>query len=417
MAFVPGPAPSPAPGQFILPSTSWIGSFVEWSEQLASPIILRTWCGVAAVSGALERRCWTTTFAPLYPNVYVILVAAPGVGKTLPISAVLRLWRKQSELNVGSDTITKAGTIDELKESFRSVTIPPNDFMMFHSLLIGSEELTNLIPSYDLEFLGILGKIYDCGDRVQERTRKLGRIDVDSPHMTILGATQPKFLSSLFPDAAYGQGFASRLILVYSNQRVSGNLWPDQSARDALKEKEKFLSRGLGRIVSMVGEFTWAPAAKRLLAKWEDEGYPPVPTYHRLEHYCQRRRTHILKLSMVFSAAESSALIVTEDHVRLAMGLLFDTEDLMPEIFREMSQASTPTVVQDCLHWMLRSYAATKKPIAEPRIWNYLTPRMASHQIRGTVDAMVQAQLISAVPSRRKDVRMFIPREINLDEE
>lgn len=353
----------------------------------------------------------------MYPNLYTILVAAPGIGKTLPIQAVRRFWRQAGNLNVASDTITKAGLVDEIKDALRTVPLEGGDFLMFHSLLIGSEELTNLIPTYDMEFLGLLGTIYDCGQTAEERTRKHGRITVSEPHITLLGGTQPKYLVALFPDAAYGQGFASRLIMIHSNQRSRGKLWLSDEERKHQTSGESGLITDLTRITEMCGEFQWDQEAKNLLGEWEAIGCPPVPTHHRLEHYCQRRRTHLLKLSMIISAAESSALRVTDTHVSTAMHILFDAEEGMPSIFREMTQATQPSVLQDCFHWMLKLYNNTRRPITEPRIWSFLSSRMPPNQIRASVDTMIQSGLVTQVPHKVKSVRAFIPRDLEIEED
>ena len=71
---------------------SWIESFLEYTEILPSPPLLRRWAAISYVAAALERKVWVRTMgSDLYPNLYTFLVGPPGVGKGVAIAAGERL--------------------------------------------------------------------------------------------------------------------------------------------------------------------------------------------------------------------------------------------------------------------------------------------------------------------------------------
>src|SRR2546423_776436 len=54
--------------------TSWIESFVDWTDNLESTELWCRWSAISTIAAVLERKVWCTTSAPLYPNLYVFLV-------------------------------------------------------------------------------------------------------------------------------------------------------------------------------------------------------------------------------------------------------------------------------------------------------------------------------------------------------
>lgn len=62
----------------------WIDAFIRYTAPLPSPEIFRRWAAISGVAGALERRVFTRLAGrPIYPNLYALMVAPPGVGKCL----------------------------------------------------------------------------------------------------------------------------------------------------------------------------------------------------------------------------------------------------------------------------------------------------------------------------------------------
>ena len=61
----------------------FVEQFLKYTEERPSPEIFRKWSAITTLSGALEKRVWTLTKAgPQFANLYTMLVAPPGVGKS-----------------------------------------------------------------------------------------------------------------------------------------------------------------------------------------------------------------------------------------------------------------------------------------------------------------------------------------------
>lgn len=392
---------------------SFIDRFVDLTEGVESPTVFRKWTAIACVSGALERRCYTTTWAKLYPNLFVVLVAPPGIGKTVPIMMCHQLWARCEEgLNVAPTTITKAGLIDHYAKT--GIRVIPETQELFSSCLVAARELGHLIPEYDLEFLNVLNDLYDCTPvPYVERTRGNGLISIDSPHLSILAGTQPKFLGATLPESAYALGTTSRMIMIYSAEVVKAPLWRDDAPEGSslLEMAVATLQGEIDRIARLNGEFEFEPGARKLMNEWMGQGEPPRPEHHRLAHYTTRRRATLLKLCMTISASYGGSMKVTEPHMSEAMRIMFEAERTMPEIFKDMSANSQGSVVQDCFLWMLQRYQRTQKAIPETQVVRFLQQRLPAAQIRPTFDAMLRSDMLKIEPAKGlTTIRGLIPQ-------
>ena len=154
------PPSAPAPKRLL---ESWIDGFLTYTEGKPSPRILRLWAGIATVAGALERRCWTFSGrALLYPNMYILLVAPPGVGKSQAISETFNFWNALGSLNIAHSSLTKAALIDQLATKTNNIEVTGHlgkEMYIYHALCAAISELGVMLPKHDLEFLNTLNAL------------------------------------------------------------------------------------------------------------------------------------------------------------------------------------------------------------------------------------------------------------------
>ena len=142
----------------------WIEGFLEYTENLQLPRSIRLWSGITALAGLLERRVWTTTIrGPMYPNLFVLLVTPPGIGKSLIINPVKGIWQDTEQLHVAPNNMSKAAFLDVLQDSGRAVKIPNElEMLNYHALNVAASEFGVLCPANDMEYLSVLTQVYDC---------------------------------------------------------------------------------------------------------------------------------------------------------------------------------------------------------------------------------------------------------------
>jgi len=379
-------------------SQDWIELFLTATEGIPSPPIFRLWSAIAAVGGALERRVWLESAqGKLYPNLYIMLISNPGVGKTQAISRVDTLWRQTRELKVAPHDVTKAAFIDALKNAARRIIKSESAIIEYHTLLVAADELGVFIPAYDLDFLSSLNRIYDNPDVHQQNRRGFGdeQIDIINPQLTILGGVQPAYLAQLLPEAAWGQGFMSRMLMVYSALPVKTKLF-ERAAFDRYTRLHVPLLLGMKAMLKRFGAMPFSPEAETQIELWYGTGMEPVPTHSRLEHYISRRVIHVLKLSLISAVSAGRQTIEMIDFER-ARHWLLEAERIMPDIFREMVQRSDAQVIQEMHFFAWQLWITSKAPIHESRLIHFLQNRVPSEKIHRVIEIAEKAGIFEKI--------------------
>lgn len=370
-------------------SGDWIESFLDHTEGLPTPDIFRLWAGISAVAGALERRVWIeTSRSRLYPNMYVLLVGRPGVGKSQAIAPVGDLWRLCKGVHVAPDNLTKAALIDAVDAASRRIIRSETEMVEYHSLAVASPEFGVLVPAHDLEFLNTLNHLYDNPPSYRENRRSMGdnQIDISNPQLNLLGGTQPAYLANLLPEEAWGMGFTARLLLVYSGEKKKVPLFRMQEVRGGYKE----LVAGLTAFTKLFGKIEFDQEAQTLAEDWADAGCPPVPEHSKLENYVSRRIIHVLKLATISAVSAGNPSVTAKDFTR-ARDWLLQAETAMPDIFREMVQRSDVQVIQELHFFAWQIYIKEKRPVHETRLIHFLQNRVPSDKIMRIIEISEKA--------------------------
>lgn len=376
---------------------SWIDSYVELTSNIGAPELFRRWSAIACVAGVMERKIWVNTSrGPTFPNMYTVLVGAPGVGKGISLNALEIFWRelgKEKKLHVSPTSITKASLIDSLREAVRKIVNPTsqdNPYVEFNSLAVISKELGVLIPGYENELMNVLTDIYDNNYYSERRRTNALKFDIEKPQLNIIAATTPSYLQHLMPEGAWNQGFASRVMFVYSSQQAPTDFFRvnthDEKLYKAMQGDLEFIS---GRF----GEIKLTPEAQEAFIAWHMAGGPPTPDHPRLEHYLTRRSIHLLKTMMIVavSRAHGPREFVTLEDYQQALNWFLEVEVSIPDIFRAMSAGGESQVQEELWHFAFRLWMKTKVPVPEHQLVAYLREKIPSHNIMKVIEIMVRS--------------------------
>lgn len=378
-------------------SEDWIELFLDWTEGIPSPRIFRLWAAICTLAGALERRVHIVSAGKtLFPNMYVLLVGTPGVGKTQVIEHVNDLWHVLVDLHVAPHDVTKAALIDCLAQASRKMVLGEAHLLEYNSLLVAADEFGVLVPSHDLEFLSTLNRIFDNPPQHRQNRRGLQQqVDIINPQLNIIGGVQPAYLANLLPEEAWSMGFMSRVIMIFSGEKVKFKL--NLSSKDQLRGNAKvrdLLILKTKQVLKLYGRLEWAKEAEDAIEKWNEDGLPPVPEHSKMEHYNQRRLLHVLKLCVISTVSRGAAVIDPIDFNR-ARDWLLEAEQFMPDVFREMVQRSDRQVIDE-LHWHAwKIWIKDKKPIHEAKLFEFLRIRAPSDKVPKILDIAVRAGMFT----------------------
>lgn len=383
------------PAGFSLPEP--LKEWMDYTMALPVPEQFRFWTGLAMFGSVLERRVWIKSAGQaLYPNLYVLLVAPPGIGKSFAMMEARELLAKVGTTNLAPASMTGKGLLDELLSDRAQKKFTYQQKVHFYRTTnIIISELGTMLKEYDLQQTSILNDLFDCGSVYQERTRGGGYLQIERPHVSILAGTQPAYLAKIFPESAFGMGLTSRVLMIYSNSAIVPQIFSETIKPEVHREK---VLGALQLLSDLHGQFIVTDAAKRDIQEWIDSGALPKPTHHRLQHYNARRILHVLKLTMIFGALFEKDLIITPEAFHAARLSLLEMEAEAPKIFLEMVSDSDISTLKELETFVHRSYLKTRAPVPENRAYSFLAGRIPSWQIKGLLETFAKSEMVTVHP-------------------
>lgn len=377
---------------------SWIDRFVESTVNLESPVLFRRWSAIATIAAALEQKVWLQTSTPLFPNIYTVIIGHPGVGKTRSVRAAKRYFTELPEHHLAPTSMSPASLVDALTRSKRTHIDKLGVAKEYNSITIMADELGAFMHKYDDEMVGVLSAFYDNDIYGQERRGNELRIKIKSPQVTMLAGSTPSNLMKFMPENAWEQGFTSRIVLVFSDERFVGD---DFAVED--KGIDPDLVADLKVINGLHGKFEVTEAYRSAVNDWRAAGEPVVPNHPKLIHYATRRRVHLYKLSMVAAIDRSNHLLLTKDDFNRALGWLLEAELTMPDIFKAGAGSADSKAMDEIFHFVLVNEAKYKNGkgvslgVPEHKMINFARERLPVHSILRVVEIMEQAGKIRSL--------------------
>ncbi len=336
-------------------------------------------------------------------------MAHPGVGKTRTVRAVKRYFTETPEPHIAPTSVTASSLVDALVKAKRTLIRIHEEPLEYNSLLIAADELTAFMHKYDDEMIGVLSAFYDNDVYGQHRRGNEIRISIKSPQINILSGTTPSNLIKFLPENAWEQGFTSRIILVFSDERTIGD---DFAGHDTSLNKD--LTHDLKAISTLMGEFKVTEDYRTAVNNWRSLGEPPVPNHPKLIHYATRRRVHLYKLSMVAAVDRSDTLLLTKDDFNRALGWLLEAEITMPDIFKAGAGNADAKAMDEIYHFVQINDRG--RGVIEQKIINFARERVPIHSVGRVVEIMERSGIIKTVAFDKKTgLRYFSAQLPNLD--
>ena len=202
-------------------------------------MLFRSWAAITTLSGALEKRVWTRTKAgPQFSNLYTMLVAPPGIGKSQAINPAESILKATKKFKIAPNSVTSASFIDALGRANQAYIVNPTQRLEYHHLFVFAAELGVFLNAYDLGFLSIINELFDHKDTYREERRHSLKepIEIHKPMTTMLVGSQPGFLGSLLPEQAWTMGWTSRLLMVYSTELPDVPLFGEYEKHDEIQK-------------------------------------------------------------------------------------------------------------------------------------------------------------------------------------
>ena len=322
--------------------SSWLDSYLVYTENSESPLNYHIWCALSVIAGALQRRVYLKwgLGQVIYPNMYIVLIGPSGrTRKGVAIGIAKEFLKQIPGITVAPESSSgRQAMILAMKRALINFQDPSDGRIKFHCAVTAfSEELSVFLGQGDIAYLSNLTDWYDSKDDWEYETVGRGKDTLQGLCLNMLGGTAPDWIQSMIPQEALGGGFTSRIIFIV--EEIKRKLVPEHFITDAEHILGQKLLRDLERISRLSGEISFTDSAKDLYVKWYIEQdtqlsnkNPAIPD-SRFAGYCERRATHLRKLMIICSAGRGDDLKIVDEDFHAAMRLLKGAEINMHKTF------------------------------------------------------------------------------------
>ncbi len=357
----------------------------NYTSGLSSPQSYLDWCWRYTISAALQRRVWAgPPNQPVYPNMYIILVGEPGIGKGLPIrevSNILRHWKlsdaksntdkldKQQQdvaktviegdlhkaqdaelqakskgadvvpaglIPLAADATTYEALVKAVSEGYRRINyVDENGKLKIYghsSMAFALQELGSLMRKRTDDTVNYLLGLYDCPVDYEYITLTRGKDRVRKGCINLLAGTTPTFMQSTFDEKLMGEGFSSRTFYIFASKNRKNTFFLP-TLNESQKESYNVLVNHIRDLTSLYGNVTVEQSTFDWLAKWwddtENRKHDRVNRSVKLIPYYARKNIHVMKVAMALHFSDSLEMRIPLETFQRAIKILEEEEKNM----------------------------------------------------------------------------------------
>ena len=347
---------------------SFFQTYLSYVGETEAPMFYHRWSALSMIGAFLGRDFYLPFgHSTLYPNMYVMLIGEPGTRKSTAIKLAKKVITSSGYKSISSDKTSKEKFILDLAEQNAPETTDDildsnlwgegND--SYAEMYIACDEFNDFIGLGNLEFISLLGNLWDFSGTFTLRNKNSKSVSVQDPTISILGGNTATSFANAFPPDVLGQGFFSRLLLIHGEPTGKKIPFPEAPTQEQVAEVIDSLQRIKQ---TCVGPASISAEAKDLLEYIyiNSKGLEDP----RFISYSNRRFTHLLKLLLLISASHYRNEIQLEDVVE-ANTILTHTENLMPKALGHFGRARNAEVT----HKIMATLRNNGGPMSMQEIW------------------------------------------------
>jgi hypothetical protein len=354
---------------------NWLEAYTKLMENTEPAALFDTWVGYSVIAAALRRKTWLQLGRLIYyPNIYVVLVAEPGVArKTQAIKYGVNFLSTIPDIKLSADSATKEALTDDIEKAAIDEFLLDGNQLRHCSLNIISKEFESFLgqKKENTRMLTALTDLFDCPDDWSSRTRNSKSNQIVNIWVNLLAATTPESLASSLPSTAVGGGLTSRIMFVWADKKKKSVAIPEMTEEEErLKEQ---LEKDLYHISRISGNYIMTQGCIKKWTEWynafeEDESGIRICTDKSFSGWYSRKPTLILKVSILRAAAESNQLVIDWRHVDGAIKAVKEIESSMGQAFKAIGKSEISAEV-DSVYQIIKDAKCISEKSLMTKIW------------------------------------------------
>jgi len=372
---------------------NWIESYLIYQENTESARIFHQWTALSVIAACLRKKVHLKLGRiDIFPNLYVIFVGPPGASrKSQAISFGIEFLSNIPDIILSADAITPQALIEDLERSTIDEQMPDGTSFQHASLTITSKEFESFLgaKTENTKMITYLTDLFDAHKIPWKyRTKHSGNNVVPSVFLNLLAATTPESIASSLPSTAIGTGLTTRIVFVWCDKKYKKVCYPEESPEDLIIKND--LINDLYLISRIVGEYDFSSNCKRTFQEWYDaydpNGSERICRDPAFSGWYERKPLYMLKLSMIFAAAESSSLVIEWRHILRAKSALEQAEESMPQVFKAVGRSTVAADVD-----LVVEIIKARKFITEKQLLSLVWRDIDSNKLDNVINTAIRS--------------------------
>lgn len=319
---------------------NFIANFLTYAEGCETPELYDLWSALTTLSSVVSRRVWISQgYYTIYPNLYVVLVGAPGGRKTTAMNMTKDMLRELGTVPFAATCMTKEALCrymaTQCAKQFQlpSMATPKT----YTPITLCLTELSHFLGANSAHMIDFLTTIYDQ-EVYDAKTKNKGDDIIPGPYLTVLACTTPSNITRYLKEDVISGGFSRRALFAFELDEGEPIAFPvvTTEAAQAWKDCVEWAKQ----LDSVMGEFRWDAPATIWYKKWYDDLFLSMKTRtdFMTRGYYKSKHIQLLKVAMLVALSTSLELVVTKDHLMVSLEMLEKLEKNLPKVFEGMGR-------------------------------------------------------------------------------
>lgn len=274
-----------------------------------------------------------------FPNFFVLLVSHPSVGKSTALErGVDLLYEVRKHFNpalrILPTQMTEPSLLDLMK--ITDYFIPPGSTTTGIPQSAGyfwaSEASSSALQNTCGDFIALMTALYDCPKFFEKKLKgeKHPHL-IENACMNMIAGSTFDYLKNLVNESSVLGGFSSRCLYVIMKERPQREATWDTYSTQSIEVQHKLIE-DLAHINKLMGPMSTTKGYRDAFLATENKTNKFLIDLDspRLESLYARKMTHIAKLSMILSLAESDSRLLEEKHLREAEHMIEEVMEDTP---------------------------------------------------------------------------------------
>ena len=340
---------------------NWIDAFMLYTENSEPPKLFRKWTAISTLASVMQRKIrvdWGNALT-FYPNLYIVLVGPSATGKGTAMNPAQEIIHDLGTVRISAQATSLQALIRRLKETnLTDIDMVTGEQQYHSSMTIFSKEFTVFLGYHNRELMSALCDWYDCDRKWVYETISRKKEEIVGVWVNLIAGTTPDLIQSSLPYESIGGGLTSRIIFVYEEVKDKLVVLPTQTQKEL--ELKQYLIHDLEKVSRLSGSFKWT---EEFASAWSDwcyyaDKHPPFYDT-KFDGYMGRRRTNVMKLTMVMSAAHGRHdLVLAKDDLDDAISTIEEVEIKMPLVFRGVGKSDMASMMHKVIIFLEGSATA-----------------------------------------------------------